>query len=241
MILLFTDFSWKGPYVGQMKSVLAARLPGRPVVDLMHDAPAFRPLEAGLLLVRLLRHAPAGAALLGVVDPGVGGARRALILEVEGRVLAGPDNGLFVPALRAASRARCFEVLWRPPALSASFHGRDLFAPALASHLAGEPLEMREIEASGLAAWDAPNEPGRVLYIDGYGNAMTGIDATELASGRRLSAGGRDIAPARTFSDVQEGEVFCYGNSLGLVEIAVNKGSAAALLGLEVGSAVALS
>ena len=104
MILLFTDFGIAGPYVGQMKTELAERASGIPVVDLQHDAPAFRPVEAGQLLAALVPYAPPACVMLCVVDPGVGTDRRALVLRLGDRWLVGPDNGLFAPSIRRAAR-----------------------------------------------------------------------------------------------------------------------------------------
>lgn len=241
MILLFTDFGYEGPYVGQVKAVLQALSPDRPVIDLMHDAPRFRPLEAGLLLARLVDHAPPACGLLCVVDPGVGGDRRPLILEADGRVFAGPDNGLLAAVAKEAKQVRCFEIAWRPDSLSASFHGRDLFAPALARRLAGAALELREVSQESLVGWDSSDSARRVVYIDGFGNAMTGIRGIDLRRDESLEVAGHTLARARTFDEVQVGEAFWYVNSLGLIEIAVNQGSAAGRLGLEIGSEVTLS
>ncbi len=241
MILLFTDFGVEGPYVGQIKAVLAKRLPGQPVVDLMHDAPRFRPIEAGQLLAHLLEDVPVGSSLVCVVDPGVGGARRPLLMEADGRFFSGPDNGLLVEVARAARSLRCHEILWRPKRLSSSFHGRDIFAPALASQIAGKPIKQRQIASDSLVGWDDPADPARIIYIDGFGNLMTGLDDAMMEGVRVLKVGRRKISRARTFDEVQEGAIFWYFNSLGLVEIAVNQGSAAELLGMQVGSGVTLS
>lgn len=289
MILLYTDFGWTGPYVGQMKAVLAARAPGVPRIDLMHDAPAFAPGPAGQLLAALLRDLPdpgrraAGAdpggagpptagrvpaepgdgpgdrpgdgpgdgpgpdVVLGVVDPGVGTARRPIAVRAGGRVFVGPDNGLFWPAIAAAGGAGAAEA-WvltlRPARLSASFHGRDLFAPAAAAIAAGRPVPGEPIDPAGLARPDAAatGEAGRVrptvLYVDGYGNAMLDLAVADLPEDAVLAVGGHRLARARTFGEVPAGAAFWYGNSLGLVEIAVNRGSAAEALGLEAGAAV---
>lgn len=241
MILLFTDFGFQGPYVGQIKTVFATRLPGQPVIDLMHDAPRFRPVEAGQLLAHLLSEVPLGAGILCVVDPGVGGPRRPLLMEADGRFFCGPDNGLLVEVARTARSLRCHEIVWRPKTMSSSFHGRDIFAPALASHIAGKPFKQRQIAVDSLVGWDNPTDPARVIYIDGFGNMMTGLDAARMEMVKTLKVGRRKILRARTFDEVQEGTVFWYVNSLGLVEIAVNQGSAAALLGMKVGSGVTLS
>ncbi|HTH15572.1 MAG TPA: SAM-dependent chlorinase/fluorinase, partial [Magnetospirillum sp.] len=125
---IFTDFGPSGPYVGQMKCALMMHAPGLPVVELMSDAPAVNPHAAAYLLAALLPYWPASMVVAAVVDPGVGGDRRPVMAEVDGRWLVGPDNGLFELALRRGERVRCWEIAWRPERLSASFHGRDLFA-----------------------------------------------------------------------------------------------------------------
>ena len=243
MILLFTDFGLAGPYVGQMKAVLAAQAPGVPAIDLMHDAPAFRPGPAGLLLAALLAAAPEPAVWLCVVDPGVGTARRPLVVRCGGHWLVGPDNGLFAPALRADAGWRAWEIGWRPPHLSASFHGRDLFAP-VAARLAGgaeathPAIAGTPVGAEGLVLPAA--DPARVIYLDAYGNAMTGLRVADLDAGTVLAVGGRPLPRAETFGAVPDGTAFWYRNSLDLAEIAVNRGSAAATLGLDIGAPVAI-
>ncbi len=239
---LFTDFGWEGPYVGLMKAAARrAGLADGAIIDLMHDAPRFRPCEAGLLLAALVPWLEADAAVAAVVDPGVGTARRALIARIGGRILTGPDNGLMVPALKAARDAgetvSVAEILWRPEKLSASFHGRDLFVPAAVRALIGRPLEARPLVPAELAGWDEPPDPARIIYIDGFGNAMTGLDAAALGDAT-LTVAGRRLHRAPTFGAAAAGEAFWYENSLGLAEIAVNRGAAAALLDLAIGTPV---
>ncbi len=129
MIVLFTDFGVAGPYVGQMKAVLYREAPGVPVVDLFADAPAARPKPSAYLLAAYAAWFPPGSVLLAVVDPGVGGSRAAVVVEADGRRYVGPDNGLFELVVRRAKTVRFRRISWRPRGLSASFHGRDLFAP----------------------------------------------------------------------------------------------------------------
>src|SRR5215471_11036911 len=126
MIVLFTDFGLHGPYTGQMKAVLHQMAAGIPAVDLFADAPAGNPKASAYLLAAYAAWFPAGTVFLCVVDPGVGGARRGLIVEADERRYVGPDNGLFELVLRRAAQPQCWEITWRPAALSASFHGRDL-------------------------------------------------------------------------------------------------------------------
>ena len=234
MIFLFTDFGYSGPYVGQMKAVLASGAPDHAVIDLMHDAPRFRPAPSGHLLAALRSHIPVGAVVVAVVDPGVGSARRPVALRADGVWLIGPDNGLFGPWLARSADVDAWEITWRPERLSSSFHGRDLFAPVAAVIARGEPVPGQAIAAPS-AGQDAAD---RVIFVDGFGNAMTGIAGDELAADAVLHVGGRPLHSADTFSAVPPGTAFWYVNSLGLVEVAVNQGSAAAVLGIDIGSPV---
>ena len=129
MIVLFTDFGLHGPYTGQMKAVLHQMAPSIPVIDLFSDAPFGNPKASAYLLASYAAWFSAGAVFLCVVDPGVGGARPAIILEADGRWYVGPGNGLFELVQRRARQARSWDITWKPERLSASFHGRDLFAP----------------------------------------------------------------------------------------------------------------
>jgi hypothetical protein len=238
MILLFTDFGTEGPYVGQMRAVLAAEAPGCPAIDLMHDAPTFDPRASAYLLAALAERAPAGSVFLCVVDPGVGTMRAPLVVQAGRCSFVGPDNGLLALVARRAPPAAAWEIAWRPERLSASFHGRDLFAPIAAMLARGKVPEVRPRALDGLVGADWPEALAEVIYLDGYGNAMTGLPAQRLGPEAVLTVGGRRLAHAETFGAVPTGTAFWYENSSGLAEIAVNRGSAAAELGLAVGSAV---
>ena len=236
MILVFTDFGLGGPYMGEMRAAVLRHAPQVPVVDLMADAPAFRPDLAAYLLAALWPTARPGDVMLAVVDPGVGTERLPLAVEVDGRWLVGPDNGLFEPILRRAERFAAHRIAWQPPRLSASFHGRDLFAPVAAMLARGERPELAPVVPRRFPDW--PDDLAAIVYVDGYGNAVTGLRAATLAEGSVLRAAGRTLQRARTFGEVPAGAAFWYANSSGLAEIAVSGGSAAALLGLEPGSTV---
>lgn len=239
MIVLFTDFGLAGPYTGQMMAVLHREAPEAPVVSLFADAPSARPKPSAYLLAAYSAWFPAGTVLLCVVDPGVGSARRAVIAEADGRLYVGPDNGLFDIVMRRAAAARLWEIAWRPALLSASFHGRDLFAPVAARLAAGETVAALARPASDEAAGRAwPDDLAEIVYVDHYGNAMTGLRGPAVPPAARLIAGNRKIEPAATFSAVPPGEAFWYVNSNGLAEIAVNGGRADTALGLDIGSAV---
>jgi len=237
MIHLFTDFGWNGPYVGEMKAVLARELPDIAIIDLMHDAPAFNPRAGAYLLAALSRRFCQSELCLAVVDPGVGDdRRRVLLLEADGVRYVGPDNGLFAILAQRAKQCHCREVLWRPAALSHSFHGRDLFAPVVIHEVIGETQETASIEPEALVGMDWPKQLAEVIYIDGYGNAVTGLCAADCSKSAVYMFKNVEIGYAPTFSAVAEGSPFWYENSMGLVEIAANATSAAELLGLQIGS-----
>jgi S-adenosylmethionine hydrolase len=240
MIVLFTDFGNGGFYLGQMRAVIAHRAPGVPVVDLMHDAPAYAPGCASYLLAALAPGIVRGAVVLAVVDPGVGGPRRPIVVRADDRLFVGPDNGLFEVVMRRATTVDCQSIEWRPAELSATFHGRDLFAPVAAALAKGtvEGCTLREAEPARCGSW--PDDLPAVIYVDGYGNLITGLRASTLAPDVQIGLGGAALTRARTFGDVPPGTLMWYENSIGLVEIAVNKGNAARLLTASIGTEVRL-
>jgi S-adenosylmethionine hydrolase len=223
VIVLFTDFGTSDLYLGQVKAVLQRVAPRTPVVDALNDAPDFALEPAAHLLAALAPRYPRGCVFLAVIDPGVGGPRDAIVVEADGRRFVGPDNGLLSVLWRRAKHARCRRIVWRPASLSSTFHGRDLFAPVSAALASGHVP----------AGWLAPPRPPRValdaadlaqvIYVDHYGNAMTGLRAASVAPGARLRAGRRALARAETFGTVRRGAVFWHENCLGLVEIAANQ------------------
>jgi S-adenosylmethionine hydrolase len=144
-----------------------------------------------------------------------------------------------VVAARAAA-SECWRITWRPEGLSASFHGRDLFAPVAAEIAAGasssshvQPLPRLDVDLSGA-------DLREIIYVDHYGNACTGLRAAAVSRANRISMRGREISHAHVFSAVPHGDLFWYENSLGLVELAANGLSAAAMLDIEVGQPIAL-
>lgn len=239
MILLYTDFGWQGPYVGEMHAAIRSRLPAAPIVDLMHDAPAFDPISAGILLAALSRQWREPVVVVAVVDPGVGTPRLPLAVRVGPHWLVGPDNGLLLPtADRLSARyeveAEWYVIEWRPDDLSASFHGRDLFSPVAVRVWQGDTSALSPLSKA------PTGEPliagiGKIIYADRYGNLVTGIPA---AAGGRVTAGHQQFGPVHTFADAAPGQAFWYNNSMGLIEIAVNQGSARDILGLSPGDAV---
>ena len=237
MIILFTDFGMGGPYVGQMHAVLAQQAPAVPVIDLFHDVPRHDIRAAAYLLPAYTQGTPPGTIHVCVVDPGVGGARRALIVKADHRWYVGPDNGLFHMLARRARALECREILWRPASLSASFHGRDLFAPVAAQLVRGlMPDSVPAALTPPVPDW--PEDLPQVLYIDHFGNAITGLRADRLGRDVRLRIGGTGLAYARTYSEVRAGQGFWYENANGLVEIAANQARASDQYGIAVGDSV---
>ena len=240
MIVLFTDFGLHGPYTGQMKAVLAQMAPAIAVIDLFADAPVGNPKPSAYLLAAYAPWFPAGTVFLCVVDPGVGGTRPAIILEIDDRWYVGPGNGLFELVQRRAGKAQCFDITWKPERLSSSFHGRDLFAPVAAMLARGErpPGEPRKNNVDRRPKWT--DDLAEIVYVDHFGNAMTGLRATMLPEGTRLATSGQVLERANTFSDLLPGGAFWYENANGLAEIAVNQGRADRVLGLTIGTPVTI-
>jgi S-adenosylmethionine hydrolase len=240
MIVLACDFGL--PYTGQMRARLLSEAPGVEVVELFTDLPAWDVEAAAHLLAAYAPDFPAGSVFCAVVDPGVGSARDPLIVEAEGRRFVGPDNGLFSAVIRKASDPRAWRIDWRPEHLSASFHGRDLFAPVAARLWRGEdegPGALGPaLDSATLVGHDWPAAAPRVIYIDGFGNAMTGLEGRLLGPETRLKVAGRNLERARTFADLPPGGLFWYENANGLAEIAQTQGRAAETLDLAIGTPV---
>ncbi|HIC42783.1 MAG TPA: hypothetical protein EYO73_00350 [Sulfurimonas sp.] len=239
MIVLFSDFGLTGPYTGQVKARLLQEAPDVQIIDLFADAPSQNPKAASYLLAAYANEFPEGTIFLCVVDPGVGGDRLPLIVKASNKWFVGPGNGLFEGVLRAGSEsAEVWEVTWRPKILSNSFHGRDLFAPVAGMlHCGNEPPGVpRPLDWNRYNGW--PDPLLEIIYIDNYGNAMTGISGYSAKKKFDIKVNNCSVGYANTFSDVSIGQPFWYVNSNGLVEIAVNQGSAAELFSLVVGSSI---
>ena len=235
MIVLFTDFGLEGPYTGQVEAVLHEQAPAVPVIHLFSDLPPFDIQAAAYLLPAFIGRFPPGTVFLCVVDPGVGSERPGVAVKIAGQWFVGPNEGLFALLVRRAQAVECWRLPVRDEA-SASFHGRDVFAP-VAARLARGLVPPGEVnDAATLERPDWPDDLLRIVYIDRFGNAMTGARAGSIAADRVLTVNGHTLKSARTFADIQEGTAFWYENSNGLVEIAVNRGRADELLELAVGT-----
>lgn len=241
MIVLFTDFGPRSPYVGQMRGVLETCAPGLPVVELMCDAPAFAPRPSSYLLAALVEPFPGGSVFLCVVDPGVGTTRDPLFLRLDDRMYVGPDNGLFHLVAKRAKSVEVWRIDWRPENLSHSFHGRDLFAPVAARLARGEQCAATRLDAYPGRLDEVPDDLAEVIYVDAFGNAVSGVRGEVISDDAVVTVGTRCLRFARTFGEVGKDVAFWYRNALGLLEIAVNQGSAAEVLGLRIGDALSIS
>ena len=240
MIFLFTDFGLEGPYTGQVQAVLRQQAPGVPVINLFADLVPFEIQAAAYLLAAYSSGFPPGSVFLCVVDPGVGGGRAGAVVRADGRWYVGPDEGLFAILARRARRVECWQ-LPHPVTASPSFHARDVFAP-LAARLARDgAFGAGPVATAACARPEWPDELQRVVYIDRYGNAVTGTRAAMVAGVATLRINGHAVPRARTFTDAEPGAAFWYANSSGLVELAVNRGRADRSLGIAVGTPFELS
>jgi S-adenosylmethionine hydrolase len=237
-IVLFSDFGSNDLYVGQVEAVLDRYAPGVRVIHLLHDAPPFRIEASAHLLAALSQKIPKGHVFMGVVDPGVGSDRAAVVMRADGRWFVGPDNGLFsVIAARATAR-QFWQIASATARLAPSFHGRDLFAPIAAAVATDDFPNSNVKPVAGLQVNLGADDLAQIVYIDHYGNAFTGVRAVNVAPAASIRIAGRTVPHARVFSAVAPGAAIWYENSIGLVELAVNQGSAAQAFGLAVGDAV---
>jgi S-adenosyl-L-methionine hydrolase (adenosine-forming) len=236
MIILFTDFGTHDPYVGQVKAKLAEQAPAQQVVDLLHQAPDYNPHAGAHLIAAFAPTFPSGTVFMCVVDPGVGTERDGVVVLAGGRWFVGPDNGLLsIVAARGGTGCKVWRIKWQPEVASTTFHGRDIFAVIAALIANGEfPAEKLAEKARLYVEFDA-GDLARVIYIDHFGNAWTGMRGTGLPKTARIIAGDGEFKHAESFGFVGKGEGFWFVNSVGLVELAINRGSAAEKLGLTVG------
>ncbi len=229
VITLLTDFGTADGYVAEMKGVLYSGAPDAVIVDLTHAIPP-QDIEAGrLALARAWRRFPPGTIHVAVVDPGVGTTRAAIAVEAQGRFLLGPDNGILSPALVGGGAD--VVSLPIPPYASATFHGRDVFAPAAARLAAGESLAMLGRFKDDPVVRRTPDTErhadgsitGQVLTIDRFGNLLSNIGAR---LGGTVTIAERRIAVSRTYADVPVGRLIALAGSSGFLEVAVRGGSA---------------
>jgi S-adenosylmethionine hydrolase len=251
IITLSTDFGLEDPYVGVMKGVILGINPGVRLVDLTHALSHHRLLEAAFILNSAFPYFPPGTIHLAVVDPGVGGDRRPIVIQDKDGLWVGPDNGLFSLILKTHPGADLFYLankVYFLENISHTFHGRDIFAPAAAHLSLGlSPLEMGK-PISDPIRLDLP-EPeiinnrilGQILWADHFGNLITNINEKMLSpfgAGRelRIFVGPHEIIGIRrSYALGQPGQLLALVGSSGYLEIACNLGRAADRIGFKAG------
>jgi len=241
IVTLITDFGTADGYVAELKGVLLSGSPDITIVDLTHDIPPQDVEAARLTLARSWRRFPEHTVHLVVVDPGVGSERAALAVASQGRFLLGPDNGVLSPALLAGGA----DVVSMPIPLhaSATFHGRDVFAPAAVRLAAGETLARLGVPKSDPVIRRTPDTrrrgdgsiAGQVMLVDRFGNLITNIVARMSGT---VEIGAHTITVMRTYSDVAEGSLVALAGSSGFLEVAARGGNAAAALAVRRGDPV---
>lgn len=244
IITLTTDFGLKDHYVGTMKGVMLSVNENVVPVDITHSVPPHDVSAASFAVNAAYRYFPEGTVHLAVVDPGVGTERRALAVSAGGHFFVGPDNGIFSFVFRSCPDFLCSEIKNREFVLepvSATFHGRDIFAPAAAHLSLGVSVEEFGPEASDPETVSPPgcrregeNVRGTVVYSDRFGNLVTSIPASEV--GNRTEAvvkiGGKTITGiSSSYACIAPGEILAVEGSTGFIEISVNRGSAAEVFG----------
>lgn len=239
MFVLFTDFGATGVYTGQMRAILQGRFPERPVVDACNDAPVCNPRASAYLLAALVPFYPADTVWLTVVDPGVGTDRDGLIVTADGRRFVGPDNGLLSQVIVRAREVDCRRIAWRPDRMSASFHGRDWFSHVAVQLALDSTPATTPVSPGSLTGSEWPADLAEVIYVDHFGNLVTGLRAGAMGGAAGLRIAGHTCGPARTFADAPAGAPFWYVNANGLVEVAANRARAETLLGAGIGAPVA--
>ena len=239
MIVLFTDYGLNGPYLGEVEAVLFRYAPRERVINLIADVPRQNPRAGAYLLAACAHRFPAGTIFFCVVDPGVGsGEDKPVVIRSGDHRFVGPHNGLFDIIARRGEKIECWEISYRPEDTSATFHGRDIYAPVCAMLANQQPVPGKKMDWRPRHDW--PDDLNRIIYIDHFGNCMTGTRAAGVNPDAIIKAGGREIKNAETFASVKKGEAFWYENSNGLLEIAVNHGSARERLDLDIGTEIFL-
>lgn len=252
MVTLTTDFGQSDSYVGAMKGVILGLCPEAALVDICHEIRPQAVRQAAYVLSTAVPYFPPGTVHLVVVDPGVGSVRRPIVVQTGRALYVAPDNGVISLGLKqdpARLAIHLTEPAYRLPQISATFHGRDIFAPA-AAHLAcgtapsqmGTPIPLSELFT--LPDREPQLQPngtwlGEILHIDHFGNLITNFHGPKPHDPITLTVGGQRMEKlSRTFTDVAPGEPVVYLGSSGYLEIAVREGNAARELGLGVGDPI---
>jgi S-adenosylmethionine hydrolase len=241
IITLLTDFGWGDGYIGAMKGVMLQINPDCRIIDLTHEIPPHDVMGAALVLGQTYPFFPSGTIHVAVVDPGVGGPRRPLVLETEGYRFVGPDNGCFTFVLKREEEKQAYELIeerFHLPRVSHTFHGRDIFAP-VAAHLSkgvppaemGPPIKTTDLTSLYIPDPIAEGETlrGEVIGVDSFGNLVTNISQEILEVFApdgvvEIEIGGKRIRGLRSsYEEGKRGEVIALWGSAGLLEISLKE------------------
>ena len=249
LITLTTDFGLRDPWVGSTKGVMLSICPQASLVDLSHEIPRHDVAAAVYLLNRCLPYFPSRTVHFVVVDPGVGGARRPLVCSTHGHYVVGPDNGLFADLCGSDPSSECFEIaasdyLLTPPSQSPTFQGRDAFAP-VAAHLAkGTPpaafgprvLDPIRTRVAPIAS----DAKGEVVWVDRFGNLISNLRPDGAIENAVVELMGRRLPIVTRYEQGPPDRPCALVNSDRVVEVFVNQGDAARMLGATVGTTITL-
>lgn len=253
LITLLSDFGHKDPFVGIMKGVIFGIYPDARVIDLSHGIPPQDLMAGALVLRHSVPYFPPGTIHVAVVDPGVGTARRPLLIEAENRFFVGPDNGVLSLALEGQAPRRIIELandLYHLKPTSATFHARDIFAPAAAYLSLGIPPTDFGPARTDFQRFPWPKATtsdhaiqGEIIYIDGFGNLVTNVEERALRGLRAerltFSLGSLSVCGlAPNYSAAGDRGYVALVNSWGLLEIALYKGNAQLSCGAKIGDKV---
>jgi len=256
IVTLTTDFGLQDHYVGAMKGVLLGICPQAQVVDISHQVQPFQISEGAYLIAQACSSFPPKTVHVVVVDPGVGSARRPIVVEAARQFFVAPDNGVLAMIYAAQQhkvRVIANQRYFRRP-VSRTFHGRDIFAPAAAHLAAGLPAARlgKRIEDYLRPAFLKPQRigkrtwTGQVLHIDHFGNVVTnfhGGDFPDLEMRNvSMALGTHELhVVARSYAECGEGELFLIVGSSGYLEVSVNQASAARAIGCGIGAPAELT
>jgi S-adenosylmethionine hydrolase len=252
IITLLTDFGSQDYFVGAMKGSILSINPAASVVDITHEIPPQDVRAGAFNLLAAYKDFPAGTIHIGVVDPGVGSARRGIVISCAGQFFVGPDNGLFSWICEREGSFRAVELsnekFFRYP-VSRTFHGRDIFAPVAAALSNGVAVaefgpvidDLIRLESLAPATADEGSIEATIIHIDRFGNCITNLAREHFGAGARLVVSDHEVSAFREFFSEGEGDgdaLFCLVGSAGFLEIAARNSSAAKILGARRGDRV---
>jgi S-adenosyl-L-methionine hydrolase (adenosine-forming) len=255
MITLTTDFGLKDPYVAEMKGVILTLNPKAIIIDISHEVEKFDIRMGAFLLASATPYFPEGTVHLVVVDPGVGTARRAILVQTEQGCFVGPDNGVLMLAAQHQGIKHMYELTnpkFMLPKVSSTFHGRDIFAPAgVYLDIGVEPslfgAEITDVVNPAYAAAQLRNGLiiGEVLHVDGFGNIITNVTKKQMFQVGEINVKIRNlalkIAFGKTYAETEPKGIIALIGSHGFLEIALNQANASQKFGIKAGDEVELT